>query len=434
VVFAVRVKTQEAPERSSATLRVFTLRDRMEPPARRTKSGIQGLDRVLNGGFVYRGIYLLAGEPGGGKSSLALMVSAYVANAGEVVMYCSGEQEESELQDMARRLGARSERLYLAITKSVEEVLLAVEKLQPTVVVIDSINEVNTEDASAGDVAQIRVSAQKLRDAAKDKQSGFTMILVGHVTKDDEIAGPRRLEHLVDTVLVYDVAANGRRFLKVKKHRHGPSGEVVAFDMTNAGLREVPLTSEAMTARLKVPSMGYVVYPSVSSARPMLVEVEARVTRDVQPGVVGDRRFTGLSGDRMPPIIGAMRDDLGIDLTGRSLFVEAISPVGDDLRENAADLAVVAAVMSSALSLTLPPGIVACGQIGVTGAVRNVDRLKERSEAALKAGYKIMLVPNEQGDDVTAGVKAIPVASISQLKAELELLAEMQKPKGRKLV
>ncbi len=412
---------------------IFNIKSRIAIAQPRTTTGIEGLDRVLSGGIVDKGVYLLAGEPGSGKTSLAFKVAANMASGGEVVLYVSGEQESAELQQTAKRLGAVSDTLYLVCTKSVEEMLAAIEKLSPVRVIVDSINVARSEDATPGEVAQIKKSAAKLVEAAKGEEGGFSLVLVGHVTKNDmEIAGPRSLEHLVDAVLMYTLADNGRRFLRIEKNRHGPSGEFATFDMTSTGLQEVSITSASMDEKRGKPTMGYVIYPSVASVQPLLVEVIARVLLpgDII-GVPSERRYTGLGSDRMSAILGILKEDAEIDMSGRSVFVQVSSPLGGDIREPGIDFPVVAAIVSSAIRTRLVPGLTACGQFNYAGEAVHVDRIPERSNTARRAGYKVMLVPKGQEKLVVAGVEAVGVASIGQMRTVVELLAKRLAPASK---
>jgi DNA repair protein RadA/Sms len=320
---------------------------------------------------------------------------------------------------MAKRLGARDERIFLAVTKSVEEILEAVRKIKPRVVAIDSINVMYTVDASEGEMAQIKVAAQKLVDAAKHKQRGFTLVLVGHITKDDSIAGPKQLEHLVDIVVTYVETENGRRFLRSGKNRHGPSGEVAVFEMTTKGLVEIPVASALIVTAKDTPERGYVVFPCVENARPLLIEVESRVSMALTEGSlagVGDRKYTGMDGLKMPAIIAVLREDAGLDLRGRDIFVEVTSILGQNVADPAIDLAAATSIISSADRYPMPAGLVTFGIVSISGKVKPVQRAEARMEAAKSAGFKIAILPKQQVHLAPKGIRAIGVSHVKELR------------------
>ena len=427
------IKAEQTGEEEDGILRIITLKDRATQPPPRYDTGIPGFNRVLGGGFPKGAVVLLAGPPGSGKTTLALKATANVAGHGAPCLYVSGEQYEAEVQAMAKRLGARDERIFLAVTKSVEEILDAVAKLKPRVVTIDSVNVMYTTDASDGEMAQIKVATQKLVDAAKHKQRGFTLVLIGHITKDDSIAGPKQLEHLVDIVVTYAETENGRRFLRSGKNRHGPSGEVAVFEMGPNGLIEIPVASALIVTAKTAPERGYVVFPCMENAKPLLIEVESRVSSVFAEGTMsttGDRRYTGMDGLKMPAIIAALREDAGLDLRGRDIYMEVSSILGESVTDPAIELAAATSIISSADRISLPAGLVVFGIIGLSGKVKPVQRVESRLEAAKASGFKVAILPKQQAHLVPTGIRAIGVSHVKELR---EIIHGLQHKKTGKV-
>jgi DNA repair protein RadA/Sms len=408
---------EEAEHDTEGLLRVFALGEGKHRPVKRIPTGTLGFDRVLGGpnpGMAEGSVVLLAGPPGSGKSTLAMKTAAYRANSGEKVLYATGEQNAQEVSGFATRLGAVSKSLYIAETKNVEEIIAAIRKLKPSMAVVDSVNTIYSILGTEGEVAQIKQCAKMLVDAAK--KDGFALVLIGHVTKDDDIGGPKQLEHLVDATLIYSVAPNNRRYLTSKKNRNGPAGEIAIFDMAHDGLREISMGAAFANFLKAEPSSGHMVFPSATGSRPFLMDVESRVSTDQTPGVVGERRFVGLDGARIPAIMAILKEDAKLNLMGRDVFVDASSILGDTNNDSAIDLAAAAAIAGAADGIRLAPGIVVCGTIGLSGRIKSVDRIRERLSASLTAGFKAALIPKDQEHESPSGIKTYGLSSLSQLR------------------
>ncbi len=382
--------------------------------AERCSTGIVELDRVLGGGLMPGAVILLGGEPGIGKSTLLLQAASRFVETGASALYASAEESTAQLRSRGDRLGVRSERLRVTAESRVDSLLAAAEQLDPGLLIVDSIQTVHTQstDAAAGSVVQVRESAARL--AAFAKRRGVPVILVGHVTKDGGLAGPRVLEHLVDAVLQFDGDRHHEhRVLRAKKNRFGAIDEVGVFQMTDGGLLEVPDPSALWLAARPVGSPGSAIFASAEGSRALLIEVQALVG---EPAPGPPRRYAaGFDVQRLSLLLAVLERRAGVALCSRDVFVNVTG--GIEIEEPAADLAVLLALASSARGISLPIDSALFGEIGLTGEVRTVPRMEARVREATRVGFERVVGPRGGGgltkprvievDDLSAAITAL---------------------------
>ncbi|HPG25864.1 MAG: DNA repair protein RadA [Spirochaetaceae bacterium] len=356
----------------------------------RIRSGEGELDRVLGGGFVPGSVILLGGDPGIGKSTLALQVAGGLAAAGRSVLYVSGEESAEQIRLRASRLPGVGGGLQVLTSTRVEALAGPLRELAPSVVVIDSIQTIQTDaiESAAGSVAQVRESAAQL--AATAKRSNAVLLLIGHVTKDGQLAGPRVLEHLVDVVLTFEGDRHHAfRLLRTVKNRFGSTQEVGVFSMAGHGLEAVGNPSELFLEERSTRAPGSCVVPLLEGSRPMLVELQALVA----PAPYGTPRRTtlGLEDARVALLLAVLDRRSRVDLLSQDVYAKAAG--GVRVAEPAADLAIALAIASSRLDRAVPPDTAAVGEIGLGGEVRRVARLDARAAEAARLGFRRLLVP-----------------------------------------
>jgi DNA repair protein RadA/Sms len=356
----------------------------------RTPTGVAELDRVLGGGLVPGSVILLGGEPGIGKSTLLLQAARAVASEGRRVLYASGEESAAQIADRGRRLGALSDSLYLAATTELEAVLAATEDVKPALLVVDSIQTLRTAnlDGAAGTVGQVREVTARLVDAAK--QRGVPLVLVGHVTKEGSLAGPKVVEHLVDAVLAFEGdRAQGLRTVRSLKNRFGRSGEVGVFAMGEQGLEEVPSPSKFLLGERRASLAGSVVAPTCEGTRALCIEVQALVA----PFSHGNPRRTtsGVDSARLAMILAVLERKAGLAFSTMDVFVNLTGGLRVD--EPALDLAIALALVSSLRGKPLPPEFAAFGELGLGGEVRAVGHLEARIREARALGFATCIGP-----------------------------------------
>jgi len=359
------------------------------PP--RFSSGLAELDRVLGGGIVPGSVALLGGDPGIGKSTLLLQVAA-AANGPRPVLYCTGEESLSQVALRARRLGLVSESLGLLAESDLDTILEAARSREISLLVIDSIQTVQLVSVatSAGAVTQLReCTAQLVRFA---KSSGIAVMIIGHVTKEGAIAGPRLLEHLVDTVLYFEREAGSRfRIVRANKNRFGAVNELAFFLMVEEGLREVRNPSAIFLARSPEPAAGSIVMVAREGGRPLLVEIQALVDR-MRFGA--PRRVAqGLDSGRLAMLLAVLNRHAEVSLQDYDVFANVVG--GLDIGETATDLPLLLALTSSLRDRPLPQSVVAFGEVGLTGEVRPVAYGEERLREAAKQGFRFAVVPRD---------------------------------------
>lgn len=368
---------------------VVTLSEISAEDTRRFSSSITELDRVLGGGIVNGSVVLIGGDPGIGKSTLLLQSLARVSQA-MPALYVSGEESAQQIASRAERLGLDASKLKLMAENQVEAIIDAAAQVKPAVMVIDSIQTLFTDvlQSAPGSVSQVRETAALLVRYAK--QTGVSVILVGHVTKEGALAGPRVLEHMVDTVLYFEGDSGSRfRLVRAIKNRFGPVNEIGVFAMQDDGLHEVSNPSAMFLGRKETLSPGSVVLASQEGTRSLLVEVQALVD-DTQAS--NPRRLcVGLDGTRLAMILAVLHRHAGLQIGNQDVFVNVVG--GVRVHEPASDLAVAMAIISSFRDHTLAKDMAVFGELGLTGEVRPVQRGDQRIREAIKLGFTTLLVP-----------------------------------------
>jgi len=353
-------------------------------------TGIEELDRVLGGGLVPGSVTLLGGEPGIGKSTLLLQTLGALAAGGARALLVSAEEAPQQVKRRAARLDALVAGLWIVPSTSLPEVAAAVAEVDPDVVVVDSIQTVYDPDldAAPGSVTQVRGCAQALVGLAKARD--LTTVLVGHVTKEGALAGPRVLEHVVDTVLTFEGERHhALRLLRAVKHRFGATGELGLFEMTEQGLIGVPDPSSLFLGDRGAETPGSAVFPAMEGHRPLLVELQALVSPS---GLAMPRRSAqGLDGGRLSLLVAVLERRAGVALGGADIFASAVG--GVRIAEPGADLALCLALASAARDLVLPLDLVACGEVGLGGEIRQVAQTPRRLAEAARLGFRRALVP-----------------------------------------
>jgi len=386
-----------------------------EGSAERLSSGQSELDRVLGGGILPGSVTLLGGEPGIGKSTLLLQVAAHVA-AARGVLYASGEESAAQLGVRARRLGLAADELGVVTENDLEAILGHATERKAALLIVDSIQTVQLGGlgSSAGAITQLRECTAELVRFAK--ASGTAIMLVGHVTKEGAIAGPRMLEHLVDTVLYFESEAGSRfRIVRATKNRFGAANELGFFAMTEGGLREIRNPSAIFLARAPEPAAGSVVTVTRDGGRPLLIELQALVDR-MRFGA--PRRIAqGLDANRVAMLLAVLNRHAGVSLQEHDVFVNAVG--GIQINETAWDLPVILALASSLQDKPLPISLVAFGEIGLTGEVRPVAYGEERLKEAQKQGFAMALVSKENAPrKALEGLTVIAVTRVDEALAK----------------
>lgn len=355
----------------------------------RLSTGIGELDRVLGGGIVPGSLVLLGGDPGVGKSTLLTQVADFLSQE-HPVLYVSGEESAQQIRMRAQRLGVTGRALYVLAETRLEAILAHAQRLQPVLMVVDSVQTTQTDqlESAPGTVAQVRACGVALQRLAKE--GGVAVFLVGHVTKEGALAGPKALEHLVDTVLTFEGDPHlNYRILRATKNRFGSTDEVALFEMREQGLVAVQNPSEWLLSERASHSPGSVVTAVVEGTRPLLVEVQALVTHSYlsQPR----RQVTGLDYSRVSMVLAVLEKRAGVRLSDKDVFVNVAG--GIYVREPAADLAVALAVVSSLKDRPLPPDLVAFGELGLAGEVRSVVHTEQRVREAQRLGFARVMLP-----------------------------------------
>ncbi|NPB04885.1 MAG: DNA repair protein RadA [Aquificae bacterium] len=363
----------------------------------RFPSGIGVLDAALGGGLVKGQVSLIAGEPGIGKSTLLLQLSKGLAEGGKKVLYVSGEESAGQIYLRAKRLGALDERIVVLPETVLEKIEEAADEVKPDVLILDSVQTVFSADleSSAGSVSQVREVTYRITELAK--RGGITAFVVGHVNKEGQIAGPKVLEHIVDTVLQFEGERGSfYRVLKVVKNRFGPSGEIAVFKMTSEGLREVPEPSAFFVSERNAGRSGTVVFPHTEGTKPVLLEVQALVLPAVYS--TPQRRSEGFDPNRLSLILAVLEKEAGIFLRDKDVFVNVVG--GVEVDEPGIDAAVALAVASSAKNKPVPPEVAVFGELGLTGELRNVYFAEARVKEAKRFGFNRVLVPKTVAEEL----------------------------------
>ncbi|MBQ0010073.1 MAG: DNA repair protein RadA [Ruminococcus sp.] len=392
------------------------------PAYLRTDTGMVEFDRVLGGGIVAGSVVLLSGEPGIGKSTLLLQICNSIAKT-KKVLYVSGEESVGQISLRAKRLSVKSENLYVLTETDAGKIIKHCEKQKPDVLVIDSIQTMFHEDSTSipGSATQIRECASIFINKAKT--DGTSVLLVGHVNKEGSIAGPKVLEHMVDTVLYFEGEQRQNfRVIRAMKNRFGSTNEIGVFEMTDVGLREVENPSEALLADRPVGVSGNCAVCVIEGTRPIIAEIQALATATIFPA---PRRMTaGIDYNRMALILAVLEKRLGLRFSGSDVYLNVIG--GLHIDETASDLGVALALISSIRDIPIPDDVMCIGELGLSGECRAVSRLDWRVKEGARLGFRRIFVPARGAAkcQVPDGVKVIPVKSVFDI---LSLLAPEKK-------
>ena len=368
------------------------------------------LNRVLGGGLVPGSLVLLGGEPGIGKSTLALQVLLKMGD--KKTLYASGEESAKQLKLRAERLAGDASNLYILAETSLERILDCVRDIQPEIVVVDSIQTIGTEaiEASIGSLSQVRECAARILQYAKEKNVPF--IIVGHINKEGSLAGPKVLEHIVDTVLQFEGDQHYMyRILRAQKNRFGSTSELGIFQMQQDGLREVVNPSELLLSSNREGLSGIAIAAAVEGVRPLLIEVQALVASAAYG--TPQRSSTGFDGRRLNMLLAVLEKRVGFKLMQKDVFVN----IAGGLRVNdpAIDLAVLAAVLSSNMDIALDEEICVTGEVGLAGEIRPINRIDQRIREAEKLGFQRIIVPSGQKYDArNLKIKVVEVSRVAE--------------------
>lgn len=377
------------------------------------------LDRVLGGGFVPGSVVLVGGDPGIGKSTLALQMLTNIAVSKLTVLYVTGEESPEQVKLRAKRTGSGSDSLFVLAENSVEHIMEELKKLSPDLVVIDSIQTVYTDDfpSAPGSVGQIRECAARLMHYAKS--TGTSILLVGHVTKEGTIAGPRVLEHLVDTVLYFEgEREHPYRILRAVKNRYGSTNEIGVFEMHESGLKEVDNPSEIFLSERPIGASGSVVTPSIEGTRPILVEIQALVS----PCNFGVPRRTtiGIDYNRVSLLVAVLEKRAGLNILGQDIFMNVAG--GIKIVEPAVDLGVSVSLVSSFLNRPIHQGLVVFGEVGLSGEVRGVSHTEQRLKEAEKLGFKKCILPRINVERIKSPVSSLSLVGVGSIEGAIEAI------------
>jgi DNA repair protein RadA/Sms len=392
--------------------------------AERITTGVAEFDRVLGGGVVPGSLVLLGGEPGIGKSTLLLQAAAHFARTIGPVLYSSGEESEHQIKSRGERLGVDPSKgslaapLYILAETCLERILEEISRLRPAFVIVDSVQTVFSLkfQSAPGSIGQVRESATQLLFAAKGQN--IPTFLVGHVTKDGNIAGPKALEHIVDTVLYFEGEKHhAHRVIRAVKNRFGAVSELGVFEMTGRGLRGVANPSELFLAERRAGAAGSAVLSCVEGSRPLLVEVQALVSSSTYGNA--RRMASGIDQNRLSLLLAVLEKRAGLNLVADDVFVNVAGGIAVD--EPAADLAITGAVASSLRNRPIRPGTAVFGEVGLAGEVRGVTQAALRVREAAQMGFNRCIVPdgNCSPDDVPAGIELVSVKTVNEALEQL---------------
>ena len=387
-----------------------------DAPLRRTASGMDEFDRVLGGGLVPGSVILVGGDPGIGKSTILLQAAARFGAAGLATVYVTGEEAAGQVRMRADRLGLAQSPVQLAAATNLRDVLTTLDAARPGLAIIDSIQTMwlDTVEAAPGSVSQVRAVAHELTTFAKRK--GIAVILVGHVTKEGQIAGPRVVEHMVDTV-VYFEGERGHQFriLRAVKNRFGAADEIGVFEMTGTGLAEVANPSALFLSDRESGTTGSVVFAGIEGSRPVLCEFQALVAPTPQANP--RHSVIGWDGSRLAMILAVLEARCGIPFNGLDVYLNVAG--GLRISEPAADLAVAAALLSAREDVALPPDTVVFGEISLSGAVRGASQAEARIKEARKLGFSGAIVPKAGKVNGAEGFKVQKVPDLATMVGEI---------------
>jgi DNA repair protein RadA/Sms len=386
--------------------------------AARTSSGIDEFDRVLGGGIVPGSLVLIGGSPGIGKSTLVIQTANQLNAQGFKVLYISGEESETQIKMRGERLGVDAENLFLLPETNLENILAETEKMKPDIVIVDSIQTVFSEkiESAAGSVSQVREVAGQFMIFAKS--TATPVFLIGHVTKEGSIAGPKALEHIVDTVLYFEGDRHhNHRIIRATKNRFGAANEIGIFEMTNEGLKPVTNPSEVFLQERPEGASGSVVTVAMEGTRPMLVEIQGLVSSTKFGNA--RRMAQGFDYNRLSLLIAVLEKKVGFQLAGDDVFLNIAG--GLEIDEPAADLGVICSIASSFRNIPIPADVAVFGEVGLTGEVRGVLQAQARAREAQTLGFKKLILPmtNKTGLEKLLGIRVVGVKTVEQALDEL---------------
>ncbi|MGB5935666.1 MAG: DNA repair protein RadA [Ornithinimicrobium sp.] len=394
-------------------------------------TGVAEFDRVLGGGVVPGGVMLIAGEPGIGKSTLALDVAARAARSGSRVLYISGEESAAQVRLRAERIGALAAQLFLAAETDLASILGHIERVQPTLLIVDSVQTIASADVdgAAGNVGQVKEVASALIKVAKSTTT--STLLVGHVTKDGSIAGPRVLEHVVDVVVQFEGERHSRlRLVRAVKNRFGPTDEVGCFDLGDTGITGLPDPSGLFLTSRDVAVAGTCVTVTLQGRRPMVTEVQALVHQCA--GGSPRRTTSGIDSSRLAMVLAVLSARAGLDFSGADCYCSTVG--GARLSEPSADLAVALALAGASVDRALPLGTVAFGEVGLAGELRPVTGAPRRLAEAARIGFRRAVVPAGSMTEGPSpdGMRVTQAATVAQAAAAAFGDTEApEEPRGR---
>ena len=377
------------------------------------------LNRVLGGGIVPGSLVLIGGEPGIGKSTLLLQISLEIKNK---VLYITGEESQQQIRRRANRINNDSNQCYILNETNVETIISQINTIKPELVIIDSIQTLQTDiiDSSPGSVSQIKESASQFLNYSK--KTNLPIFLVGHITKDGGIAGPKILEHMVDVVLQFEGDRNNiYRILRAKKNRFGSTAEIGIYEMLNSGLRQVTNPSELLISNNKTPLSGNAIASTIEGIRPIMIEVQALVSSAVYG--TPQRSTTGFNAKRLNMLLAVLEKRAGFKLSSKDVFLNITG--GIKIEDPAMDLAVVAAILSSNFNIPLQKRICFAAEIGLSGELRSVPKIDQRINEAEKLGFEILIV--SEAAKISFVPKKLKIISYSRIE---DLIKNLFKEQG----
>jgi DNA repair protein RadA/Sms len=419
-----RVIEEKAPERDllgfEAEAVPMPITEIVREERERLQIGIGEFDRVLGGGIVFGSVILVGGDPGIGKSTLLLQVMNRLASKERKVLYISGEESLQQTKLRADRLGVSSDQLYVVSETSLEKILHDIQTIRPSTVVVDSIQTIYCSDlpSTPGSISQVREASSRLLYLAK--HLSIPIFLIGHVTKEGFIAGPKVLEHMVDTVLYIEGEANySFRILRAVKNRFGSTNEIGVFEMKDSGLVEVTSPSEFFLSGRAQPTSGSVVMPSIEGSRPILIELQALVV-STNFGIPR-RTAQGVDPNRVSLLVAVMEKRLGIHLSSHDIFLNIAG--GMRVNEPGTDLGVIASIASSYKDKVISPDMVVFGEVGLGGEVRGVSQSEVRVKESARLGFKRCLLPKQNQEKMKEKeLKEIELTGVSTVQEAMAVL------------
>ncbi len=396
----------------------------LEKPARRLLTGVGEFDRVIGGGVIQGEVILIGGEPGIGKSTLVMQIAGLWARTNGNVLYVHGEESFHQVQERAKRINAVHNCLFMLSSTDMNDILATINENDFSLVIIDSIQSVSNPEMGSlpGSITQVRECTYEL--VQKAKQLNIPMIIIGHITKEGYIAGPKVLEHIVDTVLYFEgEGKQSLRVLRAIKNRFGSTHEIGVFEMTSEGLKEVNEPSAIFLQERPIGVSGSIVFPMMGGSRPLLVEIQSLVgkSRIPQPR----RGVMGLNNQRVSLLIAILEKRAGIYLADRDVFVNVAG--GVFVEETAVDLPVVLSMLSSFWDSPIPSDWIAFGEVGLAGEVRRVNGARIRLNEIAKFGFKTCIIPKIESLDIPEKSENLQIISLENIKELTRLFEEREK-------